>query len=229
MNNLSNPKISIITVCYNEARLIEETIKNVLSFDQHQVDYIIIDGNSSDGTVDIIKKYEQKLKFWISEPDNGVYDAMNKGWNKAINDSYILFLGSGDLVINMPDADSFKNGNIIAGSVQIGNKFLYKPKVDIRLKLGNTLHHQALLIKKSLYPDSPFNPTYKTYADFDFSQRLLKAGHKIHIDSNFKGYALEGGLSSKFDKKQSLAVVKNNFGWFYMTLAFIYYYLRHEL
>ena len=71
--------------------------------------------------------------------------------------------------------------------------------------------------------------TYKTYADFDFNQRLIKNGHKIHIDNEFKGYALEGGLSAKFDKAQSLAVVKNNFGWFYMLLAKLYYSLRHEI
>jgi len=221
--------ISVITVCFNSEKDIETTIKSVLSLNCYQLDYIIIDGGSKDGTVEIIKKYENKLKYWISEPDKGIYDAMNKGWHQALNDSFVLFLGAGDVLVDMPKNESFNKADIIAGKVQIGNKFLFNPKTDIRLKLGNTLHHQALLIKKSLHPVAPFNLNYKTYADFDFNQRLVKSGHKILVDPGFKGYALEGGISTTFDKEQALAIVKSNFGWFYVFLAKIYYYFRHEI
>jgi glycosyltransferase involved in cell wall biosynthesis len=223
------PIISIITVSYNNENTIEATIKSVIELNSIKADFIVIDGGSTDGTVNILKKYEGYLTYLVSEPDNGIYDAMNKGWLQAKNNSYVLFLGAGDLLVDMPDIESFNKADIIAGSVQIGSKFLFKPKTDIRLRLGNTLHHQALFIKKDLHIAPPFNLLYGTYADFDFNQRLIKAGHKIYIDSHFKGYALEGGLSTKFDKKQSLAIVRKNFGWFYMMLAIIYYTLRHEI
>lgn len=223
------PKITIITVCFNSARHLEETIINIINLSYPKLDYIIIDGGSDDNTTDIIKKYSSKLKYWISEPDMGIYDAMNKGWEQAESNSYILFIGCGDLIINLPEIESFQKADIIAGSVQIGNNFFFRPKTDVRLKLGNTLHHQALFIKKSLHLTSPFNLKYNTYADFDFNQRLIKKGHKIYIDPQFKSYALEGGLSAKFDSKQSLTVVRNNFGVLYMIMAKLYYYLRHEI
>jgi glycosyltransferase involved in cell wall biosynthesis len=219
-------KITVVVVCYNSVSSIEATLSNVIKY---PVRCIVIDGGSTDGTAEIIKKYESHLTYWCSEPDKGIYDAMNKGWAKADNESYILFLGSGDLLIKLPELSKPLNFDMIAGNVQIGKKYLFRPKTDVRLKLGNTLHHQALLIKKDIHPAPPFNTKYKTYADFDFNQRLYKAGYKISIDPQFESYALEGGLSSQFDKKQSLAVVKNNYGWFYMVLAAIYYYLRHEI
>jgi glycosyltransferase involved in cell wall biosynthesis len=222
-------KITVVTVSFNNAALIEKTIKNVFEVAPPGSDYIIIDGKSTDGTAEIIKKYSSKLKYWVSEPDGGIYDAMNKGWEKADKDSYILYLGCGDLLLALPEAASFAKADIVAGSVQIGDKFTYQPKTDIRLKLGNTLHHQALLIKKKLHQAPPFNTAYKTYADFDFNQRLLKAGHKIYTDPEFKAFATEGGASTKFDRQQSLAIVNKNFGLFYKGLATLYYYLRHEV
>ncbi|MGZ3764754.1 MAG: glycosyltransferase family 2 protein [Mucilaginibacter sp.] len=223
------PLISIITVTYNDQANLEKTILSVIALKRVNIEFIVIDGGSNDGTVELMKKYNGTVNYWCSEPDSGIYDAMNKGWEKANDAGYVMFLGAGDLLINLPDDDSFKKGEIIAGYVEIGCNYLYKPKADIRLKLGNTLHHQSLLIKKSLHRRPPFDLRYKTYADFDFNQRLYKEGHKIYVDQKFRSYALEGGLSAKFDRQQSLAIVRKNFGWIYMALASIYYLLRHEV
>ena len=143
--------ISLINVTYNAGDLLEQTILSVIEHFDEIDEFIIIDGQSTDNTLAIIEKYKSYITFHISEPDKGIYDAMNKGWRQANNDNYILFLGSGDLLGNLPGSQSFAKAPILAGEVQIGAKFLYKPKTDIRLKLGNTLHHQALLIKKSLH------------------------------------------------------------------------------
>ena len=89
------PKISIITVCYNCAKTIERTIKSVLSQSYPLVEYIIVDGNSNDGTVDVIRKYEQSISFWLSEPDKGIYDAMNKGIDAATGE-LIGFINADD-------------------------------------------------------------------------------------------------------------------------------------
>ena len=76
---MDTPIISVITVCYNVASTIEKTMLSVLNQTYENVEYIIIDGNSTDGTVDIIKKYADRLAYWVSESDSGIYDAMNKG------------------------------------------------------------------------------------------------------------------------------------------------------
>ena len=85
------PIISVITVCYNVASSIEKTMLSVLNQTYKNLEYIIIDGNSTDGTVDIIKRYAERLTFWISEPDNGIYDAMNKGIVKATGE-FLIFM-----------------------------------------------------------------------------------------------------------------------------------------
>ena len=89
------PKISIITPCYNAVKHIEETILSIVSQDYSNLEYIIIDGGSTDGTVDIIKKYEDKITYWISEKDTGIYNAMNKGI-LAAKAEFCQFLNSGD-------------------------------------------------------------------------------------------------------------------------------------
>ena len=92
-------RITIITVCYNRKATIEKAIKSVLEQSYDNIEYIIIDGNSTDGSKDVIEKYQDKLTYWVSEPDSGIYNAMNKGINIATGE-YLLFLNSGDLLID---------------------------------------------------------------------------------------------------------------------------------
>ena len=224
-----DPLISIITVCFNSGEHIETTIKNVLGQSYPNIEYIVIDGGSTDNTVNILNKYSSKIKYWISEPDKGIYDAMNKGWAQASPQSYILYLGAGDTILNLCDINKLATADVLVGTVKIGDKYSFTPKPDFRLLIGNTLHHQAMLVKKSVHPSPPFNLKYKIYSDFDFNQRLLKAGYKFIIDDTFVGYALEGGVSAQFNKQEMLSIIKSNYGIFYKLLATIYYKLRHEI
>ena len=98
-NEMCYPKISIITVSYNAVATIEQTILSVINQTYENIEYIIIDGGSTDGTIDIIKKYKDKISYWVSEQDNGIYDAMNKGIDVATGD-YIQFLNADDCLVN---------------------------------------------------------------------------------------------------------------------------------
>src|SRR5687767_14003562 len=92
---MTHPTISVVTVVFNNASCIQETIESVLGQDYPSVEYIVIDGGSSDGTVEVIKKYASGMAYWTSEPDEGIYDAMNKAIDKASGD-WIIFMHSGD-------------------------------------------------------------------------------------------------------------------------------------
>ena len=218
------PLISIITVVFNGHEHIEQTIHSVISQTYDNLEYIIIDGGSTDGTLDIIRRYDHAVDYWVSEPDKGLYDAMNKGWSVARDSSFLLFLGAGDEILELPlEIPKFRNCDVIFGKVDLGEGKFFNSKADIRLRLGNTLHHQALLINKSLSSEPPFNTKYKIYADFDFNQRLLKQGVKFIHSSNFVSYAMPGGASKQLLINESVSIVMKNFGVFWAMVAILYY------
>ena len=148
---------------------------------------------------------------------------MNKGWQLADSDSYIIFLGAGDYIIQLPDMSKYTNENIIYGMVEMGSRYIFNTTVNFRLKLANAVHHQALLIKKSIHLQPPFLLQYPIYADFDFNQRLYKAGYKFVKDPYFLSHAMAGGVSSIDDRKEMLKIVGKNFGSLYVLFAKLYY------
>lgn len=223
-------KISVITVVKNDAALLEETILSVIA-QKNLVDleYLIVDGGSSDGTLEVVTRYAEHLSWWVSEPDHGVYDAMNKGWEAAADDSFVLFLGAGDRILSLPDMRGYCNHDVVYGEVRMGENRIFKPRADYQLKLYNALHHQALLVNKAVHPEPPFNNTYQLYADFDFNQRLKKQGVHFVFDPQLVGYARTGGISDKADFGESLRVVQANYGIFWSTLALIAYWAMRSL
>ena len=151
---------------------------------------------------------------------------MNKGWNFVKQGNYILFLGSGDILITLPNLEDYLDYDIVYGDVLIGNSY-FTSKCDFRLKLGNTLHHQALLIKKTSELTSPFSLNYPVYADFDFNQRLYKTNKKFIKAPLFVSYALEGGVSTLRNEDEMLKIVKKNYGIIYQITAKIYYKIQN--
>lgn len=218
------PLISVITAVRNGARYLEETIASVITQPYGNMDYIIIDGGSTDGTVDIIRKYEHRLARWITGSDAGVYDAMNKGWELANADSYTLFLGAGDQILSLPDnLGQYGAADVVYGEVAMGKTRIFQPRSDWHLKMYNSLHHQALLVHKSQHIAPPFDIRYRTYADFDFNQRLKKNGARFAYAESFRAYALPGGISDNASFRESLAIIRKNFGLFWSCAAFIGY------
>lgn len=168
------PLITIITVVYNDSQKIENTIKSVVEQSYQSIEYIIIDGGSSDGTVDIIKKYERKISYWISEPDKGIYDAMNKGIEASKGD-YILFMNSGDKIYSLNTLElifaNIKDAEIIYGDTFLdynGQIHLEKSKNINRIKYGMPFCHQSVLVNSSLLKKRLFNLKYTLASDYDF-------------------------------------------------------------
>lgn len=219
-------RISVVTVVKNDAAHLEETILSVIEQKATSlIDYIVIDGGSTDDTTDIIKKYADHISYWVSEPDAGIYDAMNKGWSAAENGSFILYLGAGDRIISLPETmNRYGRNDVVYGSVRMGEACVFTARINFHLKLYNSLHHQALLVNKALHPAPPFNCRHRVYADFDFNQRLKKSGANFVFSPDFIGYAHPGGVSDRHCFAESLRIVSNNYGILWAALAFLGYY-----
>lgn len=218
----SNPLISIITVTYNAGSYLEKTILSVLQLEYLNIEYIIIDGGSKDATLGLLQKYDSAIDYWVSEPDKGIYDAMNKGWKSANKDAFILYLGSGDAIRSLPsDMKIYGKDEIIYGQVILNSNTVFASFVDNRLRFRNTLHHQALLINKSIHPQPPFDINYKINGDFDFNQRLFKMGYKFVKAENFLSDTLPHGISSTISFEK-FKIVKKNYGLFSALLTLIF-------
>lgn len=185
-----NPKVSVITVVYNGERFIEETIKSVLNQTYNNIEYIIIDGGSTDGTIDIIKRYENRIDYWVSESDNGIYDAWNKGI-KIAKGEWISFLGADDFYLN----DAITNYiNLIITSpkdnimyISSKNILCDENKNEIKIigqkwnwnkfKVYMNVAHVGSLHNRKLYKTYGFYDTeFKICADYEF---LLRVGKNL--------------------------------------------------
>lgn len=168
-------KISVVTVSYNAAETIEETIQSVVNQTYDNIEYIIIDGGSTDGTVDIIKKYADRIAYWVSEPDKGIYDAMNKGINVATGD-YINFMNAGDtftkrdIVEKVADKIFIESFIVICDWNDIKKNCLIERKaLEIKYLKRNILcSHQAMLIKLSYHKNNLYDTTFRFCADYNF-------------------------------------------------------------
>jgi glycosyltransferase involved in cell wall biosynthesis len=207
-------KVTVITTVYNRVAEFAETVQSVLQFARPDLEYIVIDGGSTDGTVELIRTHSNQLKHWLSEPDRGIYDAMNKGWALADPESRVLFLGAGDRLLALPnDSELGQNSDVVLyGNVQLDRGHVFHARAGIWLKLFNSLHHQALLIPKQLHPEPPFDLLYPLYADFDFNQRLCLQGVSFRFEPGLLSYAAPDGLTRNLLLDELAKIIRKNYG-----------------
>lgn len=218
----TQPIISIVTVVYNDEKYLEKTIKSIISQTYHNIEYIIIDGGSTDGTLDIIKRYESKINVWISEKDSGIYDAMNKG-AKLANGDFIIFMNSGDTfyedetIKNVVKQISNEN-SVCFGRAKIKNNkisWLYPPEKyisgNIELWLKKALpNHQAMFLPKSFYKSTMYNLDYKIGSDSDYKFKAQRDCGFVFMDLIICEFEL-GGVSSDFNTfKMTKEILKDS-------------------
>jgi len=176
----NKPLISVVTVSYNAVSTIEQTILSVINQTYPHIEYIIIDGGSTDGTVDIIKKYADKIAYWVSEPDKGIYDAMNKGGLKATGE-WIHFLNCGDrlynkdIMSNIFFASDYNEVGILYANMikktRVG-VFLGKPYPLEKFSNSFPIFHPSSYIRHSIFTKSMFDISYRIAADFALYRQL---------------------------------------------------------
>lgn len=217
-NNHLTPTFSIVTVCYNAEAELEDTIQSVIAQTYRHVEYIIVDGASKDGTLAIIERYKERIARVVSEPDKGLYDAMNKGLRLATGD-YVCFLNAGDCfhedstLQQMADClTKAELPDVLYGETALVDKErhfvrmrrLSAPKTLTwrSFKQGMLVCHQAFFARTALA--EPYDLQYRYSADFDWCIRIMKKAKTLHNTHLTLIDYLEEGMTTK-NRKASLA------------------------
>ena len=201
-------KVTVVTAVLNDAGHIEPTILSVISQTDIEIEYIIVDGDSKDGTLELIGKYKDKISLLISEPDRGVYDAMNKGIKYSTGD-FVYFINSGDVLLNpsilskikleeLKEKNAIIYGNVI---VAYGNiEALEKPRPFFNSKMkfkGIGICHQSMFFPGELIRNEKYDLSYNIAADYDLAYRLWRKGTVfLYKDITIAKYDWGKGISS---------------------------------
>ena len=167
-------RFSVITINYNHKEGLNRTIESVICQSYTEYEFIIIDGGSTDGSVDNIKQYAENITYWVSEKDNGVYHAMNKGVAHAHGD-YCIFMNSGDCFHSPKALESVANyeEDIICGQVSTFPSGHHKSTISLVDLMRISLPHQAMFIKRELLIKHPYDEKYKILSDWKFCIEAL--------------------------------------------------------
>lgn len=224
-------KLSIITVCYNCETEIRKTLDSVADQDDKNFEYIIVDGKSTDKTIDIVNEYKSIIDnmIVISEEDQGIYDAMNKGVRRAHGD-YVFFLNAGDVFYdNNVTSDAMAlfstDYDVIYGSIFANNRITRYDNYTLFdfLYLGRTICHQAIFAKRELLRLEPFDLNYKICADRDWLIKMLSMGKKFFFAKGLIVAIYDTtGISSvsPLREEEKLEIVKKYGTWY------AYYFFR---
>ncbi len=228
MNFTNMSKISVITASYNAVEKIEKTILSIIN-QNYNFEYFIIDGGSTDGTVDIIKKYENKIDYWVSEPDKGIYDAMNKGISKA-KGKYIIFIHAGDILrenILSDLAEEFQDnkckflyGNVLMKDI---NK-IYNGKYNKYKSMLSSICQQAIFYHKDIFRIVGIHEIkYKILADRVlnikcFGEKKIKKKFINKIIADYEGGGFSSNQIDYVFEKERITIIKENFGLVYVFL-----------
>ena len=228
-NNRPMPKFSVITVTYNAAGVLEDTIQSVISQTYHHVEYIIVDGASTDGTMAIVDRYRSRIHTVVSEPDKGLYDAMNKGMALATGD-YLCFLNAGDCFheddtlqqmvhtlhgTELPDV-MYGNTAIVDAEGHFLRMRRLSPPDQLNWKSfrqGMLVCHQAFFAKRSLAV--PYSLTYRYSSDFDWCIRVMKKAQSFHYTRLTVIDYLEEGLTTRHHRaslKERFRIMSRHYG-----------------
>lgn len=236
-------KLSVITVTYNAEATIERTLQSVAAQTYPHMEHIIVDGNSRDNTVELIKRYDNDKMNWISEPDNGLYDAMNKAAAMVTGD-YLCFLNAGDTFHTSETVEKMmqtmkpnENPDIIYGETAIvdnNGTFLHMRRLKApevltwkSFKQGMLVCHQAFIVSKVLF--EPYNLHHRFSSDFDWAIRMMRRAKSIHNTHLTLINYLNEGLTTanrKASLKERYRIMANYYGQISTALNHLWFAMR---
>lgn len=218
------PLVTILTVVFNGVKTLEQTILSVINQSYDNIEYIILDGGSTDGTLEIIRKYEDVIDYWVSESDKGIYDAMNKGI-ALCQGSIIGIINSDDFylpqaintVVNsyLEHGEAVYHGDLLIVDDRRDKQWCKRPSSDPSLIYSHRMpvNHPSMFVSTSLYKRfGMFSPKYRLSADYDLVCRLLEGGATFHYVSGDVAGFREGGRSGGYQTFKESRVIQIEYG-----------------
>ncbi len=212
---MQNVKVTVVTVTYNAEELLEATINSIVNQSYENIEYIIIDAASTDGTLDIIKQYENKINYWVSEADEGIYFAMNKAIEKATGE-WINFMNAGDTFVDYSTIQK------VIESLEEDTELIYGDHScdgvvgsvkNRKITRSMPCCHQSLFVKTALMKQYPYNTFYSISADYEFLLKMYQLGKKFqYIEEPIANY-LRNGFSDQNQARwylESLTLMMNH-------------------
>ena len=201
-------KYSIITINYNNCEGLRRTIESVARQTYRNYEFIVIDGASTDGSGEVLKQYDNAITYWVSEPDKGIYNAMNKGIARATGD-YLNFMNSGDcfyaddvlerVASHTSDADIIVGRDYhFSATKQQGHASIQPPRLSMLTFFVSTLDHQSSFIRRSLFDGCPYREDFRLVSDWIFfTEQVVDHERRVEFIPNIICRREEGGLSEK--------------------------------
>ena len=244
------PLISIITVVYNSDSYIEKTIQSIINQSYPHTEYIIIDGGSTDKTIEIIKKYNKYINYWKSEKDNGIYDAMNKAI-KIANGDYLWFINAGDEIYSLSILNNIFLSKDRLADIYYGDTEIIDYKgltIGMRrhripknlnwnsFKYGMKVCHQSVIVRKKIV--DPYNLDYLYSSDFDWLIRVVRKARSIintelilskFMDGGKTKKTIIPGLKERFKiMTKYYGIIPTFFNHFIIAIKFLFFFVKNK-
>jgi glycosyltransferase involved in cell wall biosynthesis len=224
----NTPLITVVTVVRNGEKTLEETILSVINQTYTNIEYIVVDGASTDSTLDIVRKYEDRIDYWISEPDKGIYDAMNKGIDLATGE-YIALLNSDDwyekdaceIVAKRTIEEKY---DVYYGMARVvdskNNKSMFVYGNEIYAINYKMIAHPTCFISKEIYSKFNYNIKYKSASDYDFIIKIYKSNASFCFIEKTMVNFRTGGMSQGYENNFETIEIKKKYG--FISLKYFY-------
>jgi glycosyltransferase involved in cell wall biosynthesis len=226
-DNKAQPLVSIIVVAFRDRAEVAALIENIAPHRGPDLELVIIDGGSDDGTLELLRDRDDEVDYWVSEPDGGIYEAMNKGLHAA-RGAYILHLNAGDRLKCIPRetlANCLTEGVDVASfPVLMDHDEVFHPKTGFLLRLDNTWHHQGTFYRRARHLG--YNARYRVFGDLDLNQRMLKNGRTVKLFDQVVSRHMNNGASSSSSSVHFHEVfrsTRDNFGRLHVAIAFVWF------
>jgi glycosyltransferase involved in cell wall biosynthesis len=221
----ATPLVSILVVVYNSQEHLQTLLESIFRLKDDDIELIVVDGGSQDGTLDYLRAHKDKIDRWLSEPDRGIYDAMNKAAALATG-TFLLHLNAGDKLIEIPrtelEAAENEEVSFLSFQVELSGKGLFRPTYGLGLRFDNTLHHQGTFYRRSTF--SSYDTKLRVFADFDVNQLLALSGARGFLGDQVVAFHETDGVSAQKNAQRVAefrSVIYKNYGVATLVVAYL--------